>query len=74
MVYENYRDTQTLSPNGEFALWENNPAHARFKAGKVTVMIRAMVNGRWSDARTITITLKPRISFQIQPLIQHLLV
>lgn len=61
MVYENYRDNKTLSSNGEFVLGTSNPFHAKFQAGKVDVMIRAMVNGRWSDARTINITLKPRV-------------
>lgn len=60
MVYENYRDAKTLSADGEFALWEGNPAHAKFKAGEIKVMIRALVNNEWTDARTITITLKPR--------------
>lgn len=60
MVYENYRDTQTLSPNGEFVLRESNPAHARFHAGAVTVMIRGLVNGQWTEAREITIMLRPR--------------
>lgn len=61
MVYENWRDNQTLSPNGEFALWEDNPAHAKFHAGAVRVMVRASINGSWSDARTINITLRSRL-------------
>lgn len=60
MVYENYRDSKSLSPNGEFVLGESNPFHSKFKAGKVDVMIRAMVNGRWTEARKITIILKAR--------------
>lgn len=60
MIYENYRDDKTLSPNGEFVLSESNPAHAKFKAGPVKVMIRAMVNNKWSDAQTININLRPR--------------
>lgn len=60
MIYENYRDAKTLSSNGEFALWESNPAHAKFKIGEVKVMIRALVNNKWTDAREITIILKPR--------------
>lgn len=59
MVYENYRDGKTLSSNGEFALWESNPGHAKFHAGDVRVMIRALVNNQWTDARTITIHLEP---------------
>lgn len=61
MIYENLRDSRRLSPNGELAILENNPAHAKFHAGSVVVTVRTYVRNRWSDARTITITLKPRI-------------
>lgn len=61
MVYENYRDTRQLNPNGEFVLTQSNPAHAKFHAGNMTLMVRAQVNGKWTDARTITVTLKQRI-------------
>lgn len=60
MVYENYRDTKTLSANGEFALWEADPFHANFRAGEIQVWIRAYVNNQWTDARIITVILKPR--------------
>lgn len=60
MTYENYRDTRTLSSNGEFALWENNPAHAKFHSGDIKVMVRALINNQWTDAREITISLKSR--------------
>lgn len=60
MTYENYRDTKTLSSNGEFALWESNPAHAKFHAGEVKVMIRALVRNQWTDAREITLILRSR--------------
>jgi len=60
MVYENYRDSKTLSSNGEFALWEANPAHVKFHQGNIKVMIRALVNKQWTDAREITVNLKPR--------------
>lgn len=60
MVYENYRDTRTLSSNGEFALWETNPFHAKFHTGPVSVWVRAYVNNQWTDARIITINLTPR--------------
>lgn len=60
MVYENYRDGKYLSSNGEFALWENNPFHAKFHNGEVKVMIRAYVGNQWTDAREITIILRPR--------------
>lgn len=59
MIYENYRDNRTLSSNGEFAVWESNPFHNKFKLGKVKVMIRALVNSQWTDAREITIILAP---------------
>lgn len=59
MIYENYRDEGTLSSNGEFAVWESNPFHAKFQLGKVKVLIRALVNSQWTDAREITITLAP---------------
>lgn len=62
MVYENYRDNKTLSSDGEFALWESNPFHAKFHEGVVKVMIRALVNNQWTDARTIFITLSPRVN------------
>lgn len=60
LIYENLRDTRTLSPNGEFTLLESNPAHVRFHAGTAKVIIRALVNGRWTNAREITIVLRPR--------------
>ncbi len=60
MVYENYRDTKTLSSNGEFALWQSDPAHAKFHAGPIKVMIRGYVRNNWTDAREITVNLKSR--------------
>lgn len=60
LVYENYRDEKTLSANGEFALWTSNPAHKDFHQGEVKVMIRALVNSQWTDAREIYIYLQPR--------------
>lgn len=59
MVYENWRDSRILSTT-EFALWENNPFHAKFHSGEMKVWIRAYVNNQWTDARIITIYLKPR--------------
>lgn len=61
MIFDNYRDTKTLSLNGEFAIWQDNPFHNKFHAGQVKMMIRAYVNNKWTDAREITITLKSRI-------------
>lgn len=69
MVYENYRDAKTLSANGEFALWESNPGHSKFKTGPVKVMIRALISNEWTDARTITIYLRPRGSQDAVPTI-----
>ncbi|MBI2314524.1 hypothetical protein HYU93_00470 [Candidatus Daviesbacteria bacterium] len=60
MVYENWRDSKTLSSGGEFALWENNPFHAKFHNGEVKVMIRAYINNQWTNARETTIILRPR--------------
>lgn len=60
MIFENQRDNKTLSSDGEFAIWESDPAHVKFQLGTVKVMIRALVNNSWTDAREITITLKPR--------------
>lgn len=67
MIYENYRDTRTLSANGEFALWESNPAHTKFHSGEMKVMIRALINNQWTDAREILIYLKPRNTTQTKP-------
>lgn len=59
-IFENQRDTGQLSKDGEFAIWESDSAHAKFKAGEVKVMIRAYINNKWTDAREITIILKSR--------------
>lgn len=61
MIYENWRNDKTLSTDGELAVWESNPFHGKFHTGEVKVMVRAQINGQWSDARTITIYLRPRI-------------
>lgn len=60
MVYENYRDHRILSSNGEFAVWESNPYHNKFHKGELKVMVRTLINGQWSDAREITVQLRPR--------------
>jgi hypothetical protein len=59
MIYENWRDNKTLGWT-EFAVWESNSYHSKFKTGPVKVMIRALVNNQWTEAREITIYLKPR--------------
>ena len=60
MIYENFRDDRILSPDGEFALHPDHPFHAKFKAGNVMVRIRALIDGKWSRSRDISITLVPR--------------
>lgn len=67
MVYENWRDGKFLSST-EFALWENNSFHAKFRAGQIKVMIRALVNNKWTEAREIYITLRSRGQNPTSPL------
>jgi len=55
MISENY------SSNGEFAIWQNDPAHTKFQEGNVTVSTKALVNGTWTDTRDITIILKSKV-------------
>jgi len=57
MVWENYRDERKLSGT-EYRIQPGSPAHGRFHAGEVQVWVRAMVNGRWTDATIITIDLR----------------
>ncbi len=59
MVFENYRDMKSLS-SADFALWDSHPYHSKFHSGSMKVMIRALVNNNWTDAREITLNLKPR--------------
>jgi len=56
MVWENSRDEGTLSTN-EYGIAPGSVAHSKFSPGPVTVMIRALINGQWTEARTITIYL-----------------
>ena len=51
---------ETLSSNGEFGVWEDNPAHAKFHAGEIQVLTKAQVSNVWTADRIITITLKSR--------------
>lgn len=61
MIYENYADDQTLSPDGEFALHRGNPHRLAFDPNLPTkVMARALVDNQWTNASEITITLVPR--------------
>lgn len=62
MIYENWRDDRQLSIGGEFAVHPDNPYHSKFHAGDLKVMIRALINGQWTDARTLNLKLVPRTS------------
>lgn len=53
---------ETESSNGEFGIWEDNPAHAKFHTGEVQAVIKAQVGGSWTDEKAITITLRSRKS------------
>ena len=57
LVCENYANEGFLS-NTEYAIHPDNPGHSRFHAGPVEVWVRALVCGRWTDARIITIQLE----------------
>lgn len=57
LVWENLRDEGVLSGN-EYGIHPGSAAHEKFVPGNVDVMVRVMVNGQWSDATTITITLR----------------
>jgi hypothetical protein len=59
LVWENLRDEGRLHGNG-YGIAPNSFAHSQFAPGQVKVSVRAQVNGHWSDARTITIILKPK--------------
>ncbi|MDO8473993.1 MAG: CARDB domain-containing protein [bacterium] len=47
----------SLSSNGEFAVWPSESSYSKFQEGNVSVWIRALVNGQWTETRTITIIL-----------------
>lgn len=53
---------ETESSNGEFGIWGDNPARAKFHTGEVQAVIKAQVGSSWTDDRTVTITLKSRKS------------
>jgi hypothetical protein len=52
-----YDNLNRLSTNGEFAVWPSDSFYSKFQEGDVSVWIRALINGQWTDARTITIIL-----------------
>ncbi|MBI4138370.1 MAG: hypothetical protein HY482_02110 [Candidatus Wildermuthbacteria bacterium] len=62
MIYDNQRDGGQLSPNGEFAVWTNNPFYGRFKEGDVEVRAQALVGGQWGQTRVINIKLVRPVS------------
>ncbi|OHA63176.1 MAG: hypothetical protein A2842_00085 [Candidatus Wildermuthbacteria bacterium RIFCSPHIGHO2_01_FULL_48_25] len=62
MVYENWRDNQQLSSNGEFIITPSNSFYSKLKEGNAQVWVRAWLNNQWSEARVITIKLVSQTS------------
>jgi hypothetical protein len=56
-VWENYHNEGRLSGT-EYAIWPGTDAHSRIGSGALEVWVRALVRGRWTDARIITVQLK----------------
>ena len=56
-VWENWHNEHKLSSNGEYGIWPGSGGHNKLKPGDVQVWVRAMVNGKWTDATIITIHL-----------------
>ena len=61
LVWENLQDEGSLSGN-VYYIAADGVAHTKFLPGDVKVSVRALVNGRWTDATIITIHLQPSIS------------
>jgi len=59
MSWENLRDAHTLS-GVEYGIGAGTSAHDLFVPGDVQVLVSAQVAGQWTNARTITIHLRPR--------------
>lgn len=57
MVWENKRDEQQLSGN-EYEILAGSEAHSKFVPGELEVWVRATVNGQWTDAITVIVTLR----------------
>jgi len=57
MVWENYRDEGQLH-GVRYDIGPSHPAYGILQPGAVTVMVRALVNGQWTNAAVITITLQ----------------
>jgi murein DD-endopeptidase MepM/ murein hydrolase activator NlpD len=59
LIWENWRDEGKLNDTG-YRITPNTAAHNKFSPGPVKVIVRAQIDGKWSEARIITIHLKPR--------------
>jgi len=57
-VWENLQDEGTLSGT-EYNIMVGSLTHSKFIPGDVKVMVRASINGEWTDATSITIKLEP---------------
>lgn len=56
MVWENYANERQLSGT-EYTIAANTPAHAAIKPGPLQIWARASVNGAWTDATILNVTL-----------------
>ena len=57
LIWENMRDAGVLS-SSEYTILADNPIQNRFDSGPIEVMVRALVNGGWSDATILTFILE----------------
>ncbi len=57
LIWENMRDEGSISSN-EFGIYPGTVAHSKFVPGSVEVWVRALINGQWTEATTITIYLQ----------------
>ena len=64
MVWENFRDEGRLHSN-EYGIFPRTRGHQSFLTGNMDVMVRAIVNNRWTDATTITIELTPVVELPV---------
>jgi Peptidase A4 family len=65
-VWENYANEHSLSGT-EYTILANTPAHAAIKAGALQIWVRALVNGAWTDATVLNVTLTSDGSAQRRP-------
>ncbi|MGW0810300.1 hypothetical protein [Nonomuraea sp. NPDC002799] len=56
MVWENQRDEGHLSGT-EYVIEPGGEAHTHLRKGALEIWARALIDGQWSEARVITITL-----------------